>query len=322
MTKENLLLNKEKIIKEKYLPSIDELIGFSNFKEKELLYELSNDIRKHYCKNHIDLCSITNAKSGKCPENCKWCSQSSHSSSNIPLYEIIEKETAINNAVDNFNKGVHRHSLVTSGKSATDKQLDNYIEIYQEIKKRCNINLCASFGLLEKNQLLKLKNAGISKYHCNIETAPSIFSKYCTSHSIEEKIKTIKYAKEIGLNVCSGVILGMGEGLEHRIEMALTLRELEIKSIPINIYMPIEGTQLKNPIPLEDDEILTSIAIFRFVNPDSYLRIAGGRIQIKHLESKMLSSGINASIVGDLLTTIGSSVEEDLKLFKNTGFSY
>jgi len=211
--------------------------------------------------------------------------------------------------------------LVTSGRAVNDGELNQFIEIFSEIRNQCNIELCASMGLITKQQLQKLKDAGITQYHCNIETAPSFFKKVCTTHTIEEKVQTIKWAQEIGLEACSGGIIGMGESMEQRVEMAFTLKELGIKSIPINVLNPIEGTGMHGTKPLSEDEILTTIAIFRFVNPNAYLRFAGGRILIRHFQERALRAGINASIVGDMLTTIGSNIKEDIVDFTKAGFS-
>jgi biotin synthase len=305
-----------------YKINYEEALILSKTNPKEELYDAANFIREYFCGNTMDLCSITNARSGKCAEDCKWCSQSKFHNTDIEIYELVDKETAVSQAKSNREKGIDRYSLVTSGRTVSDKTLKDLIEIYEEIKQTCDIKLCASMGLLPKDKLKKLKDSGIIRYHCNLETAPSFFDKLCTTHTIGEKIQTIKWSQEIGLEVCSGGIIGMGETEGQRIELAITLRELNIKSIPINILNPIEGTALENVSPLSEDEILTTIALFRFINPKANLRFAGGRMLIKSFQDKALHSGINASIVGDLLTTIGSSVEEDLADFKNSGFIF
>lgn len=321
MDKNNIIELKEKIVKGYNITS-KEALELSQTTDKQTLYDSANELRLHFCGKHIDICTITNAKSGKCPEDCSWCSQSSFHKTEIPIYEMVEPDVAINNAVESFKKGVHRHSLVTSGKRVSNKQLDEFIKIYESIKDKSNIKLCASFGLINKEQLLKLREAGLTQYHCNLETAPSFFNNLCTTHTIEEKIQTIKWAQEAGFTSCSGGIIGMGENMEQRIELAFALKELNVKSIPINILSPVEGTKLEGQHPLSDEEILTTIALFRFINFDANLRLAGGRIMIKHIEKQVLKAGINAAIVGDLLTTIGSSVDEDLEMFKKEGFEY
>lgn len=312
---------KDKVF-EGYEISQNEAVQLSEVHDKEQLYNAANEIRIYFCGNSMDLCSITNAKSGKCTEDCKWCSQSKYHDTGIDEYEMVDKNVALRQAKANEAKGVDRYSLVTSGKKISNQTLENLITIYSEIKQSSSIKLCASMGLLSKDQLKKLKNIGIGHYHCNLETAPSFFHNLCSTHTIDEKIQTIKWAQELDLDICSGGIIGMGESMDQRIELAITLRDLNVYSIPINILNPIEGTGLEQAAPLSEEEILTTIALFRFINPKANLRFAGGRMLIKSYQDKALHAGINASLVGDLLTTIGSSVEEDKEDFMKAGFTF
>jgi biotin synthase len=289
--------------------------------EKKELYDAADTIRKHFCGNKMDLCSITNAKSGACSENCKWCSQSAHHTTDVERYELIDKEKAVAEASENAKNGVHRHSLVTSGRTISDNNLQELLSIYKEIKNKSKIDLCASMGLLSKSQLKKLKEAGISHYHCNLETAPSFFPKVCSTHTIEDKIKVIQTAQNLGIKVCSGGIIGLGETAEQRVELACALANLGIQSIPINILTPIEGTPLAKAKPLDKDEILSTIAVFRFINPRANIRFAGGRLLIKDFENEALHAGINSALTGNYLTTIGSDTQTDIKNFKSSGFS-
>lgn len=301
--------------------SAQEALALSQTPDKAALYKAADDIRIQFCNNIIDLCSITNAKSGKCSQDCKWCSQSMHHSSDVEEYEIVDKTHAVAEAVSNAKQGVTRHSLVTSGRRVSHKTLDGLIPIYREISKQSNIGLCASMGLISEEKMRRLKDeANISHYHCNIETAPSFFSNLVSTHTIAEKIETIKIAQKVGLKVCSGGIIGMGETMEQRIEMAILLRDLGIKSIPINILQPMKGTALENLPPLSEDEILTTIAIFRFINPTAHLRFAGGRKQIKHFQEKALRAGISAALTGDYLTSTGANIQNDIKDFTYAGF--
>lgn len=302
--------------------SYDEAVELAKVKDKDALYAAANEIREKYCGNTMDLCSITNAKSGKCPQNCKWCSQSRHYSTNVEEYEIVDEKEAVSEALENAKKGVKRHSLVTSGRRVYDKTLDNLIPIYKKIKEKTDISLCASMGLIDKSQLKRLRDeVGIEHYHCNLETAPSFFSEVVTSHTQEEKILTIKAAKELDIKICSGGIIGMGETMEQRVELAVTLRDLDVQSIPLNLLTPVEGTPLENQEPLTEEEVLTTIAVFRFLNPKANLRFAGGRIQIKEYQDKALKAGISAALTGDYLTTTGSDINDDLRDFKKAGFS-
>lgn len=295
-------------------------VELTNYPDKEELYAAADKIREHFCGNTIDLCSITNAKSGKCSQNCKWCSQSAHYETSIEEYELIDKDRAIDEFMVSSHNGVHRHSLVTSGKSVSDKTLHALIEIYKDVRKQSSIKLCASMGLITKEQLLKLKDADITHYHCNIETAPSFFPQVCTTHTIQDKLEVIRTAQSIGMRVCSGGIIGLGETMEQRVEMACTLSDLGILSIPINILTPIEGTPLQNNRELTDEEILTTIAVFRFINPKANLRFAGGRLKIKHIQHKALHTGINSALTGNYLTTVGSNTAEDIRDFTASGF--
>lgn len=286
------------------------------------LCQMADRVRKHFVGNRIDTCSIMNARSGKCSEDCKWCSQSAHHQSKVEIYPLVSTEEALRHALDNHSKGVGRFSLVTSGRTMSDKDIDMATDIYRKIGSECSIYLCASMGLLNKSQLQKLHESGVGHYHCNIETAPSFFPTLCSTHTFEDKLQTINWAKEVGLKICSGGIIGMGETMEQRIEMALTLREIGVVSIPMNILNPIPGTPLEGTASLSDDEILRTFALFRLINPKAHIRFAGGRSSIAHIQHKALRSGISAALVGDLLTTIGSNIEQDKRLFEECGFEY
>lgn len=271
--------------------------------------------------NHIDTCSIMNARSGRCSEDCKWCSQSAHHESEVEIYPLVSKQEALVHALDNHGKGIARFSLVTSGRTMSDREIDRAVEIYGEISRHCSIKLCASMGLLGKDQLEKLKLAGVSHYHCNMETAPSYFPSLCTTHTWMQKVQTINWAKEVGLNICSGGIIGMGESLEQRIELATTLRQIGATSIPINILNPIPGTKLEGMAALSDEDILQTFALFRLINPQAQIRFAGGRTRIAAIQEKALLSGVSAALMGDLLTTIGASTEQDKEMFARLGFT-
>ena len=297
-----------------------EAIELSEIKDRNALYQLAGEVRQKFAGNIFDTCSIVNAKSGKCEEDCKWCSQSAHHNSEVETYELIDAKEAIDQAKHNDAKGIKRFSLVTSGRALSTRIMDRIVGIYKEIQTQTNLEMCASFGLISSEQLLELKANGISHYHCNLETSRSFFPSLCSTHSYDEKVAVIKAAQEAGLKVCSGGILGMGETMQQRIELAFELRDLGIKSVPLNILNAVEGTPLEGKVPLSDEEILTTFALYRLILPDANIRFAGGRHQIKHIQTKALKSGINAALVGDLLTTIGSDIEEDMKDFKLAGF--
>lgn len=313
----------ESKIKEGYEISSEEALELMHIEDKELLYDMADRLREHFNGNDFDACSIINARSGKCSEDCKWCSQSKFYKTNINVYPLVAEKEAIDMAVNNSSKGVGRFSLVTSGRTLSDQEVQKVCDIYKSIEKNSNISLCASMGLLNKSQLAELYKCGVNRYHCNLESAPSHFSKLCTTHTIEDKIKTIEAARAVGMDICSGGIIGMGETEEQRVEFALFLRKIAPDSIPINILNPIKGTPLENTAPLSQTEILTTLAIFRVINPRSAIRFAGGRGALSETAQKRaLRCGVNGAIVGDMLTTIGDKdIESDKAMIKSIGYN-
>lgn len=287
---------------------------------KENLYDAADEIRRSFMGDKFDLCSIVNARSGKCSEDCKWCAQSAHYNTSVKTYDIVDKETAVSLAHKNADYGVNKYSFVTSGRALSDENIDKLCNYVKEINAGIDIKVCASMGLLSKSQLRRLKDAGVVRYHCNIETSPNNFPNLCKTHTMEDKIETIKAAQEIGMDVCSGGIIGMGESMNDRVDMAFMLRNLNIKSIPINILNPISGTPLESAGKLSTDEVLTTIALFRFINPDAWIRFAGGRTLIADIQDRAMKCGVNAAITGDLLTTTGATVREDIERIKSLGF--
>ncbi|MDU5325847.1 biotin synthase BioB, partial [Campylobacter ureolyticus] len=209
----------------------------------EELLENADKIRKHFCKNNFNLCSIINAKSGKCSENCKYCAQSAHFKTNSPNYSLLNNDIIFKEALKFEEKGVHRFSLVMSGKGVKDNsdELNRLEEIYKYLTKNSKIHLCGSFGIVSLETLKKLKNAGLKTYHHNLETSRRFFPKICSTHTYDDRINTIKNAKLAGLDVCSGAIFGMGENLEDRINLAFDLKKLNVSSVPLNILTPIKG---------------------------------------------------------------------------------
>ena len=287
------------------------------------LREAAAKVTAKFCPRVFDSCSIVNARSGKCSENCKWCAQSAHYRTGCEEYPLIDREKCMHAARLNHKAGVRRFSLVASGKAVKGETLKKITVMLREIREQLGISTCDSLGLLDRDEMRQLYDCGVRRYHCNLETAPSHFATLCTTHTIEDKLRTIEYAHELGTEVCSGGIFGMGETKMQRIEFALTLRRARPSSIPINFLSPIPGTPLENAEPLSDDEILDTIAIFRLVHPHTQLRFAGGRKRLsREIQLEALRIGINSGVVGDLLTTIGSTVDEDRRLIDDAGYEF
>lgn len=310
----------EKKIEEGYRPDYDEALSLMRSLSLEDLCALAHALRLRYQGKRVDMCSIMNARSGKCGEDCKWCSQSRFHHTDIEVYPLVDAESALREAVHNASKGVSRFSLVTSGRALSPADAERICAIYRRIGSECPIKLCASLGLLNREQLFQLKESGVTRYHCNLETAPSYFPQVCTTHTIEEKLQTIEWAREVGLEICSGGIIGMGESEEQRVEFALAIRRTGAVSIPVNILNPIPGTRLAGMPPLKDEEVIRAVAMIRILNPEASVRLAGGRSRIKAVEPELFRCGISGSIVGDLLTTTGSDIDTDKAMFLRLGF--
>ncbi len=286
------------------------------------LFKAADSIRKVTHGNYFDLCSIINAKSGKCSENCRFCAQSAHYDVDIVTYDIVGTDEALVQGKDNEKHGVNRFSLVTAGRSLTVDQIHAYGKIYQQLGKETKLQYCASMGLLTREKAELLKSYGVERYHCNLEACRSFFPEVCSSHTWEQKVETITIARDVGMEICSGGIIGMGETLEHRLELAFELRELEVLSIPINVLTPIENTPFENIDSIPLSEILTCIAVFRFINPMAVVRLAGGRNQLGDGQYECFNSGANGAIVGNYLTTEGNSLSEDLQKIEELGFLF
>lgn len=307
----------EKIIGGYRFEDIDTLLNYVETTPREELYEVCHQITRSVMGDGFDTCSIINIKSGQCPEDCKWCAQSGHFKTDCEVYGILPQKVATAQATYNKKKGIKRFSLVASGRRPLPKEMTAYINILKETRKNTDVHLCCSLGLATEEQLKALFEAGCTTYHCNMESAPSFFSNLVSTHTQKEKEKTLAAARKVGMRVCSGGIIGMGETRRQRVEMALYLSSLGIGSIPINILHPIKGTPLGDRIPLDAEEVLLGISIFRLANPTAYLRFSGGRALLDlETQKKALYIGINSAITGDLLTTRASVTEQDMYLFQ------
>lgn len=280
-------------------------------------------ITQRFSTGRFESCSIINARSGRCSENCKWCAQSAHFNTGCETYDLVDHDECMSAAQAHADAGIRRFSLVASGRSVRGKALTAIASMCREAGERTGIQMCASLGLLGREELQELWDSGVHRYHCNLETAPSHFSTLCTTHTIEDKLRTIEAALEIGFSICSGGILGMGETRRQRAEFALTLRRAHPDSIPLNILSPIPGTPLENTPLLSEDEFIDAVALFRFAHPRTELRFAGGRARLsREAQLEALRVGINGGIVGDLLTTLGSTVARDKNMAAEAGYSF
>ena len=260
-----------------------EALELVNLKGNELLnlFSVANEIRNKYCGDILETCTITNAKSGKCSENCKFCAQSSWYNTNIKSYPLKNKDILKKEFELSQKNGNARFGIVASGKKmelGTD-EFNTILEFIKEtLDKNKNAYICCSLGLLGEKEMKALKKAGAKRYHCNIQTSPDTYSIYsATTHSFEDRINTIKNAKKVGLEVCSGGIIGMGENWNDRINMAFALKELDVNGIPINILNPIKNTPHGELKTLSAIEILKTIAIFRIILKNKNIKIAAGR---------------------------------------------
>ena len=286
----------------------------------EELCKAADEIREHFCGNRFDICTIINGKSGKCPEDCKFCAQSAYYHTAAEEYPLLDTKEIVRQAKYNADHGVHRFSIVTSGRSLKDAEIEQMCEAIREIREQTDIKVCASFGLLDEGQYCRVKEAGVSRIHNNLETSRRNFPNVCTTHTFEDKVNAVKAAKAAGLSVCSGGIMGLGETEEDRIDMALTLRELGIKSVPINMLNPIPGTPYEGMVPLTVDDMRRIVAVYRFILPDAFIRLAGGRGLMKDKGEGCFRSGANAAISGDMLTTAGYTIETDMEMLHKLGF--
>lgn len=285
------------------------------------LCSAANEIREKFCSNNFDICTIVNGKSGKCSENCKFCSQSSFYHTCAGEYPLLDKESIVKEAMNNAEQGMLRFSIVTSGRRLNDKEVDIMCDVIREIRKNTDISICASFGLLNEEQYRKLKDAGVARIHNNIETSENNFPNVCTTHTFSDKINAIKAAQKAGLDICSGGIMGLGENNEDRVDMAFTLRELNVKSIPVNMLNPIPGTPFENNKKLTEKDMCRICAVYRFILPDVFIRLAGGRGLMENKGRDCFLSGANAAISGNMLTTSGITFETDLALLKELNFN-
>lgn len=292
------------------------------------LYFLSayaSKIREVFNGDKVDLCSVVSVRTGGCQENCAFCAQSVHHQTDTKVEINLDEEDILKRAKAMEEAGVHRFDIVTSGKGYKlgDPEFTKILDIFRRLRKETSLKLCACLGGIGKEEARILRDTGVTRYNHNLETAKSFFSQIVSTHSYEEREKTIGVVKKIGMEVCSGGIIGMGETFAQRIEFAFALRELEVDSIPINILNPIPGTPLDGKEPLNPLEIIKTMAIFRMILPKPNIRFAGGReVSLKNLQVLGLISGINGMLTGNYLTTKGQGISVDLSMLEDIGLKY
>lgn len=302
-------MNKNKLLELYNLP-LDELV------------EISSKITEENFGKDVEFCSIISAKTGQCKENCKYCSQSIHNKAKIIAHPLLSLEEVKKAALSSKENGATRFCIVTSGTRPEKEDFPKILEMIKEVANIEGLQSCCSLGLLDEEQVKQLKEAGCERYNHNINTAESYHQEICTTHNFEDRINTVKLIQKYGIEACTGVIIGMGESREQRVEMALELAELNPKSVPINFLNPIEGTPLENThSAIDEEEILRTICIFRIILPNALLRYAGGRTTrlSKEYQKIGIKAGINALLVGNYLTTIGSNSSDDIELIEQNG---
>ncbi len=299
-------------------------IGAIDPKESLLLFYHANRIREHYNQNHVSLCSIVNAKSGACSEDCAFCSQSSRYKTGAPVYSMMEIDEMLKVAQQAKQDGAESFGLVTSGPGVKNEaELKRIGEAAIIIREKTGLDVHTSIGLLNIEQLRYLRQCGVTTIHHNLETSERFFPSICTTHTFQERIKTIKTSHQAGMKICSGGIFGLGETINDRIDLALTLRELDVDGIPMNFLYSVPGTPLEKQPPMPPMEILMTISLFRFILPDKTIRICGGRESNLHdLQCMIFFAGASGMMVGNYLTTAGREPELDWRLMRDQSLEW
>lgn len=309
----------ERIIRGERLDRRDDLSMLVEL-DLETLCRAADQVRRVLCGDRGELCTIVNGRSGRCSEDCRFCAQSCHYHTQAEEYPFLPVQEIVEEGKRNEAAGVHRYSIVTAGRGIHGRELDHALDAYRRLREETGLGLCASHGLQTREEFQAMKEAGVTRYHANLETSRRNFPNICTTHTYEDKLENIRRAKEAGLEVCSGGILGMGETWEDRIDMALDLWELGVVSIPLNLLTPIPGTPLAQQPLLKDDEVCRSVAIFRLLNPTAWIRMAAGRRRFADGGKLLFRCGANAAITGDMLTTTGTGIAEDRTMFAQLGY--
>lgn len=309
----------QKVLSGQHLHRRDDLTSLLCM-DLDTLCNYANEIRQTFCGNQAELCTILNARSGRCGEDCKFCAQSCHHKTAVEEYPFCSKEEILSHGAYNQNAGVQRFSLVTAGRGLHGEEFSMALDAYRQLQKNTSLSLCASHGFQSLEEFRALKACGVTRYHANLETSRRNFPNICTTHSYEDKLENIRRTKEAGLEICSGGILGMGETFEDRIDMAFDLAELGVVSIPLNLLNPIPGTPFAHLSPISNDDVLRTVAIFRIINPTAWIRMAAGRNRFSDGGAALFLSGANAAITGDMLTTTGTNIQQDKTMLTALGY--
>ena len=300
----------------------DEALALLRPERRQELRERAHEVTEKCVEKRFDFCSIINARSGRCSENCKWCAQSAHWKTGCETYGWVGTEACVKAAKEAEANGADRIGIVTSGRCLSHDDVENVCAALREMRKATDISLCASLGLLSEDDLKKLKEAGLERVHCNLETAPSLFPSLCSTHTTADKLATLRAAKKLGFQICCGGIIGMGETDEQLVEFAFALKEISPNSIPVNVLHPIEGTPLADKGILDPERVVDSVALLRLVNPATPLRFAGGRRDMSdETAAKCIYVGMSAGIAGPLLTTPGADFNDDRELALRAGYT-
>ncbi|MDR1835969.1 MAG: biotin synthase BioB [Fusobacteriaceae bacterium] len=314
----NILELKEKVLRGESIDR-EEALSLTEAPLEELC-RAADDIRRHFCGNAFDVCAILDGKVGKCSEDCKYCAQSAHNHADIDCHPLYETDRIVEDAKYNADRGIPRYCIVTAGKKLPRRELEQVCESVRALRaEKIPMQICSSLGLLNREEYQMLRDAGVTRIHNNLETSERYFPSICTTHTFRDKVKAIQAAREAGMEICSGGIMGLGETMEDRIDLAFALRELDIRSIPVNFLNPIPGTPCEGNETVKLDEALRVIAVFRFINPKAFIKMAAGRAMLGN-DKAVFQAGANATITGDFLTTTGSNIDSDLKLFEALGY--
>lgn len=283
------------------------------------LFLAASRVKEHFVGTKVSLCSIINAKSGRCPENCAFCAQSAHHCTDVPVYDLVDEESLVAGAKAAEQNGSVCYGIVTSGTTIKPgAELERICTALRRIRSETGIVPSCSLGIVDAATATALYAAGAGTYHHNLETARSFFPQICTTHDYEEDVATVRAVKQAGMAICSGGIFGMGESPAQRVEMALTLRELDVDSVPLNFLNPIEGTRLAGSNLITPQECLNTIAVYRLLLPTKKITICGGREKnLRDLQSWMFFAGASGTMIGNYLTTTGRSTKDDWQMLKD-----